>query len=727
MVIKPFKVAPKVPDNFGMETWDKLKTALDAVYSKSTSLLSKEVLYRAVEDLCGQKMGARTYELLMVELETNITKKVLALDQQSVDWRSYLQLVDSVWCDHTDQLNTIRNIFLYLDRNYALQHSGVKVIWEAGNDVFRRQLENFPQVINRITVGLIAAVEGHRNKETNETDVLSRLCRMLSTLDKYAQFEYVLCQDSKRFFAAEGTHLANTLSPSDFLALVDRRLQECTDMCSKLLDPSSRKPLLEIVETHLFTPHLPQLVEKGFKSLLDGDRVEDLRRMYLLFGRVKAQNMLQQAWQLYCRQSGEAIVGNKEPESQKTFAEDILTLQKKLDNVLKSAFFNQDGFKSGLKNAFEFFINLKHNSSASLIAKYVDRKLKGEKGVTEQEVEQALDQIMILFRYLQEKDIFEAFYKKNLSKRLLLGKSANFDAEKNMLSKLKTECGSNYTAKLEGMFQDIELGKECQAAFLAHLNKIQNSSTPVTFPGKLELEMQVLTTGYWPTAPPCTTLILPEEITTRVEAFESFYSNKYQGRRLVWAHALERCVVTARFPNNVKKELEVSFYQALVLRCFNRSDNLTFTDISLQTGIEKEELGRTLQSLACGPIGTRVLVKDPKTKDVEVTDTFWFNKNFTNKMFRIKINSIQLKETAEEVERTNEEVFRDREYQVDAAIVRIMKARKRLPHTSLMSELLVQLRFPAQTSDLKKRIESLIERDYLMRDPQDNSTYNYVA
>ena len=63
------------------------------------------------------------------------------------------------------------------------------------------------------------------NKETNESDVLARLCRMLSTLDKYAQFEYVLCQDSKRFFAAEGTHLANTLSPSDFLALVDRRLQ----------------------------------------------------------------------------------------------------------------------------------------------------------------------------------------------------------------------------------------------------------------------------------------------------------------------------------------------------------------------------------------------------------------------------------------------------------------------------------------------------------------------
>jgi hypothetical protein len=48
--------------------------------------------------------------------------------------------------------------------------------------------------------------------------------------------------------------------------------------------------------------------------------------------------------------------------------------------------------------------------------------------------------MIILFRYLNERDIFEAFYKKYLSKRLLYGKSANFDMEKIMLSKLKTVC-----------------------------------------------------------------------------------------------------------------------------------------------------------------------------------------------------------------------------------------------------------------------------------------------
>jgi hypothetical protein len=44
----------------------------------------------------------------------------------------------------------------------------------------------------------------------------------------------------------------------------------------------------------------------------------------------------------------------------------------------------------------------------------------------------------MLFRHLQSKDIFEAFYKKLLAKRLLLGKSANYEIEKSMLSKLKT-------------------------------------------------------------------------------------------------------------------------------------------------------------------------------------------------------------------------------------------------------------------------------------------------
>ena len=52
----------------------------------------------------------------------------------------------------------------------------------------------------------------------------------------------------------------------------------------------------------------------------------------------------------------------------------------------------------------------------------------------------------------------------------------------------------------------------------------------------------------------------------------------------------------------------------------------------------------------------------------------------------------------EENEATNERVFQDRQYQVDAAIVRIMKMRRTLPHNLLVSECLGQLRFHVKVS-----------------------------
>lgn len=69
-----------------------------------------------MEDLCVQKLGAKIYDLLVAELRTNISAKVTGLQQSVGDTKAYLLLVDGVWTDHVQQLNTIRNIFLYLDR-----------------------------------------------------------------------------------------------------------------------------------------------------------------------------------------------------------------------------------------------------------------------------------------------------------------------------------------------------------------------------------------------------------------------------------------------------------------------------------------------------------------------------------------------------------------------------------------------------------------------------------
>lgn len=59
--------------------------------------------------------------------------------------------------------------------------------------------------------------------------------------------------------------------------------------------------------------------------------------------------------------------------------------------------------------------------------------------LTEQEVESILDKAMVLFRFMQEKDVFERYYKQHLGRRLLSNKSVSDDSEKNMISKLKVK------------------------------------------------------------------------------------------------------------------------------------------------------------------------------------------------------------------------------------------------------------------------------------------------
>ncbi|KAJ2684219.1 hypothetical protein IWW39_005047, partial [Coemansia spiralis] len=64
---------------------------------------------------------------------------------------------------------------------------------------------------------------------------------------------------------------------------------------------------------------------------------------------------------------------------------------------------------------------------------------------------------------------------------------------------------------------------------------------------------------------------------------------------------------------------------------------------------------------------------------------------------------------------------------MDAAEVRILKARKQADHPTLMSELPSQPKFNSTATEIKEQIETLIERDYLKRDETDPSIYHYLS
>ncbi|RWS04501.1 cullin-4A-like protein [Dinothrombium tinctorium] len=716
LVIKNFE-KPILPVDYLEKTWEKLREAVVAIQTSKPISTPLEQLYKAVENLCSHKNAAQLYSYLESLCEKHVKHNITQFTTGDMDSLTFLKLMDNCWQAHCRQMIMIRSIFLFLDRTYVLQNASILSIWDMGLEMFRNYIISNPQVQSKAIDGLLQLIERERGGEAVDRSLLKSLLRMLSDLQIYKEvFEGKFLQATEELYAAEGQRLMQEQEVPAYLAHVDKRLHEEWGRLMHYLDGSTKRPLIQCVEKQLISEHLCSILQKGLDQLLDENRINDLSLMYNLLSRVKeGLHELCTYFNQYIKKRGKVIVTN--PEKDKTMVQELLDFKDQLDVVVTQCFQKNEKFVNSLKEAFEYFINQRPNKPAELIAKFVDSKLRaGNKEATEEELERLLDKIMVLFRFIHGKDVFEAFYKKDLAKRLLVGKSASVDAEKSMLSKLKQECGAGFTSKLEGMFKDMELSKELMLAFKQHLNNTMPN-------GKIDMSVNILTMGYWPTYQ-AMDVHLPQEMVEYQEVFKKFYLSKHSGRKLQWQPNLGHCLLKAYFSAG-NKELQVSLFQTLVLLLFNDSDELSFEEIKHSTAIEESELKRTLQSLACGK--ARVIVKNPKGRDVNNGDRFIFNSEFKNQLFRIKINQIQMKETQEEQTTTQERVFQDRQYQIDAAIVRIMKTRKSLTHNLLLTELYDQLKFPVKPTDLKKRIESLIERDYLERDKDNTNQYHYVA
>ena len=495
-------------------------------------------------------------------------------------------------------------------------------------------------------------------------------------------------------------------------------------------DTTTKHMLLDTAHRTLITQCTSILLDAGgISKLIDANAMGSLKALYGLLILSRIQDQLRAPWEKHIKIVGASIVGDTSKGDEMVVR--LLEFKRALDLIIRDALNKDETFTYTLREAFSNFINDRKNTQAwgnskvsEMVAKYIDMLLRGglkavprslafdakdrdeaEKqgqastGDEDAELDRQLDQGLELFRFIEGKDVFEAFYKKDLARRLLMARSASQDAERNMLAKLKAECGFSFTHNLEQMFKDQELAKD---EMITYKQSLSNTSKTT-----LDLQVSVLSSAAWPTYPDVD-VKLPPEVTKHIEKYDMHYKHKHSGRRLAWKHALAHAIVRATF-NKGAKELVVSGFQAIVLVLFSDLDdsgNLSYADIRAATGLVDAELERTLQSLACAKF--RVLNKHPKGREVNPTDTFTVNLAFTDPKYRIKINQIQLKETKEENKETHERVLQDRQYETQAAIVRIMKSRKTMTHSNLVAEVIEQTRKrgTVELPEIKANIES---------------------
>eukprot|EP01137_Pigoraptor_chileana_P025945 Opistho-2@96193 len=756
--IKPVHQPISMDANYVNDTWRLLRLAIVEIQRKNSGKLAFEELYRNAYNLVLHQYGERLYTGLKEAVSVHL-RDVGKQIEDAID-RNFLQTLIAAWKDHEMAMSSIRDILMYMDRVHV-KRARVDPTYDLGLKYFRDEVARRPRVKEHLQATLLDMIRREREGEVVDRSLLKSACTMLIDLGVSSRsvyeddFEKDFLTTTSDFYRAESQRFISENNASDYMRKAETRMREEVERVLHYLDAGTEVKLRAVVDRELISNHMKTIIEmerSGLIPMLQNDRVEDLGRMYSLFGRVDGHQTMRDHIVAHVKETGKGIVdainhasaapvlgeegqpsegpGSSAAASNSVsgtdairYVQQLLDLRDKYDNLLKASFVADKKFRDAINSAFEHFINASPKSP-EYISLFIDDKLKkGLKGVSEEEIESVLDRTMMLFRYLSEKDIFERYYKQHLAKRLLLAKSVSDDAERSLIGKLKAECGYQFTSKLEGMFKDISVSSDLMVTFKTFLDSSQSDLRSV------DLNVRVLTTGYWPTNPNSSRCNLPPELSHACDVFQNFYYSKHTGRRLTWQSNLGSGDVKAVFGGK-SHELTVSTHQMVVLLLFNNHQDghqLTFQDIQQETDIPEADLRRTLQSLALGKY--RILTKEPKTREVGALHTFGVNEKFTCKLFRIKIQAIASKETDAECAETRSKVDDDRKHEIEAAIVRVMKARKTMDHANLVSEVTRQLssRFEPNPIMIKKRVEALIDREFLARSQENRNMYVYLA
>ncbi|KAA6402259.1 MAG: putative cullin C [Streblomastix strix] len=304
---------------------------------------------------------------------------------------------------------------------------------------------------------------------------------------------------------------------------------------------------------------------------------------------------------------------------------------------------------------------------------------------------------------------------------------------------------------------------------------------------EFEIFPVVLTSTYWPKQTPSRTTITLE-MQSLSKLFEEFYQTKFRGRQLRWQHNLG--ISEIKF-NTSKKiyDLDVTTFQMLVLLLYNNSDQISYADILAQTHIEPDDLAIVMETLISPKVkillhvnysqpysnqsqnasqnkmqqstsqsllpstsqsttdlqskGSTTSLSDSANESIiaislsqesssfEQTDIFSFNTNFTYSSKHLNLGHALLQREMDLDENEAglpQKTDDDRQYLIDAIIVRTMKLKQKMDISELTKEvqrLLIQ-RFSPTARLISQRVDSLTEREYLERDKNDRHTFKYL-
>ncbi|KAK8389901.1 hypothetical protein O3P69_012829 [Scylla paramamosain] len=524
-------------------------------------------------------------------------------------------------------------------------------------------------------------------------------------------FEKAYIEATKAFYRVKAPQYLEANGVQNYMKYAEMKLREEEQRGEKYLESfsGSLQNLNECCVEVLVTTFRDTILAEC-PQMIKNNETDKLKLMFKLMSRVPdgIQPMLD-AMEEHIVSAGLAdmvAAADTITQDSEQYVEKLLDLFQRFSRLVSEAFDEDPHFLTARDKAYKQVVNdtqvfklelpsktkgignktQPESKCPELLANYCDmllRKTPLSKKLTADEIESKLKDVLLVLKYVSNKDVFMRYHKAHLTRRLILDTSADSEKEENMVEWLR-EVGmpADYVNKLARMFQDIKVSEDLNQQFKETIRTTTKSSVADN------LNIKILNAGAWARGSDRVAVSLPMELEDFIPEVEDFYRKKHSGRKLQWHHHMSNGTIT--FTNNVGRfDLDVTTFQMAVMFAWNQRphDKISFDNLRLATELPDPELRRAGWSLVAFPKMKRQVlsmsVEVTSPKEFTENTLFWVNQEFApikngKPQKRGKVNLIgrlQLS-TEKSKEEDNEGIVQLRILRTQEAIVKILKMRK---------------------------------------------------
>eukprot|EP00939_MAST-03C_sp_MAST-3C-sp1_P003152 g3152.t1 len=586
------------------------------------------------------------------------------------------------------------------------------------------------------------------------------------------EFEKPFLKSSTAYFTRMRDDMLSVKSIHDYLETIESKiLKEERERCSgsnAYLNSSTEEPLVkECVKCMLAEPIQTRLIEDSESGLMATMRKEkkpgsseDLKRMYRLFKLVDRYDFdgglkpIAKVFGAYIEAEGHVLNVKRrnrlekvkkqrnlrvfDPAHDPLYVDNILALYMRCKTIRDDDFGGEAIFNKHMNLSFSKVMNHNwgdgRNQTETFLVYYMNMLLNGKykgKNASPNLIKRVCSDVLELLDYCDDKLVFTETYKSLLGVRLLNPKYKEYTNETDILSKLKLKVGGTETSSMEAMLREITASREARDAWKssAEFKKAGGGG------GAIEaFDPLVLSDTNW-TLPANTLKMKTEGMSSQaqqwIQRFETYYGHKHDSRQLLYRYDLSTAVLEYKAPKGKKKHrISMTVPQASLLMAFTTRDKeVSIQDMQKQLQIETHHIKAILLTMLRHPTKDATsgllmqsnLEKGEKPMPIKNTACFRLSPNFETKYLKFDLPEPSLRGATRNVRP-------QRNWRLEAALVRTMKTHRKMKERALMKEAMSQVDhlFKPEVKDVKRCVEGLIKKDYMKRDKEDAETLHYV-